>query len=321
MLSSYDLTNFSERLKSIRKSLGFSQAEVSENTGINSDTLRRLENGLSLPRFDTLEVLSQFYKVNLMIILDSYKISTQLSYFYDLIDYHMVNDDAVAIRETIVSFEAYCNSNVHQLVDIRDIEQLKLFFKGMELSYKNNDKAYKNAIDLLIKALSINIPVFKLENYQSYKYNFLELRILFTLASIEGLLRNCQLSNEIILFTFNFLDNSKYAKYYEKLLIVKSYSIISYNFHRIDNHSLALSYSEKGISFCIDHSIMTYLPLLLSRKGIAMYYLKIPEFDKYFKQSIALLRIQNKDALAGSYETILKKYLSDENVDLNELLA
>lgn len=320
MLSSYDLTKFADRLRSIRKSLGFSQSEVSENTGINSDTLRRLENGLSLPRFDTLEVLSQFYKVNLMIILDSYKISTELSYFYDLIDYHMVNDDADSIQKTIVSFEAYCNSKVHQLVDIRDIEQLKLFFRGMEISYKGTDKAYKDAINLLIQALSVNIPVFKLENYQSYKYNFLELRILFTLASIEGLLRKCQLSNEIIHFTFNFLDNSKYAKYYEKLLIVKSYSIIAYNYHRMDNHTLALNYSEKGISFCIDHSIMTYLPLLLSRKGIAMYYLGIPEFDKYFKQSIALLKIQNKDSLADNYEVILKKYLDDDTVDLNDLL-
>lgn len=53
MFSSYDLTSFSKKLKAIRKSLGFSQTEVYEKTGINSDTLRRLENGMSIPRFDT----------------------------------------------------------------------------------------------------------------------------------------------------------------------------------------------------------------------------------------------------------------------------
>lgn len=40
MLSSYDLKTFAERLRTIRKSLGYSQNEVSDKTGINSDTLR-----------------------------------------------------------------------------------------------------------------------------------------------------------------------------------------------------------------------------------------------------------------------------------------
>ncbi|HSN66455.1 MAG TPA: helix-turn-helix transcriptional regulator, partial [Fusibacter sp.] len=117
MLSSYDLSKFSSRLKSIRKTLGYAQLEVSESTGINSDTLRRLENGLSIPRFDTLEVLSQFYKVNLILLLDSYKISSQLSYYYDLIDYYMINNDTESITRTIQNFEENIIINEFNMVD------------------------------------------------------------------------------------------------------------------------------------------------------------------------------------------------------------
>lgn len=312
MLSSYDLSKFSSRLKSIRKTLGYAQLEVSENTGINSDTLRRLENGLSIPRFDTLEVLSQFYKVNLILLLDSYKISSQLSYYYDLIDYYMINNDTDSITRTIQNFEENIVVNEFNMVDIRDIEQLKLFFIGLKLSYQSNNEANKDSLNYLVKALQISNPLFNIENWQSYKYNFLELRILFTIASIEGYNRNCVLSNEILLMILSYLDTSKYAKHYEKVLVIKSYSIMSYNYHRLDQHDMALEYSEKGIQFCIDNSIMTYLALLLSRKGMAMYHLKMDGYQAFILQAIELLKIQKNDSLAKEYEAIALKYLNSE---------
>lgn len=309
MLSSYDLTNFSKRLKTIRKSLGYSQNEVSEKTGVNSDTLRRLENGMSVPRFDTLEVLSQFYRENLILLLDSYKTSISLSYFYDLIDYHITNDDRNSIKETITIFESFISTTNLQLVDQREINQLKIFFKGIEISYGETKDAYQESLQVLIEAIQISIPSFKLKNWNTYKFNFLELRILFTMASILGLLRECLISNEILLFILNYVDPSKYAKYYEKLLIIKSYSILAYNYHRIENHELAITYSERGIDFCIEHSIMNNLSLLLCRKGIAMFYLNIDGFEKFFFQGIELLKIQNKYQLAEQYEEILHRYI------------
>jgi transcriptional regulator with XRE-family HTH domain len=312
MLSSYDLSKFSSRLKSIRKTLGYAQLEVSESTGINSDTLRRLENGLSIPRFDTLEVLSQFYKVNLILLLDSYKISSQLSYYYDLIDYYMINNDTDSITRTIQNFEENIIVNEFNMVDIRDIEQLKLFFIGLKLSYQSNNEANKDSLNYLVKALQISNPLFIIDNWQSYKYNFLELRILFTIASIEGHNRNCAISNNILLMILSYLDTSKYAKHYEKVLVIKSYAIMSYNYHRLDNHQLALEYSEKGIQFCIDNSIMTYLALLLSRKGMAMYHLKMEGYQAFILQAIELLRIQKNDSLAKEYEAIALKYLDSD---------
>lgn len=311
MLSSYDLTNFSKKLKSIRNSLGYSQSEVAEKTGVNSDTLRRLENGLSIPRFDTLEVLSLFYKENLTILLDSYKVSSELSYFYDLIDYYMVNEDYDSLNNTITNFENYISSNKIQVVDNKEIEQLKLFFSGLKTSYDDDMSSKVKAIELLESALKIGNPHFKISKWSNFKYNFLELRILITVASLEGIRRNCDLSNDIIIYILNYLDPSPLSKFYEKMLIVKSLCIIAYNYHRLGNNELVLEYAERGYKFCIDNSILAYLHLLLFRKGTAMFHLKMNGYEEYIEQAIQLLKIQNKDAVAENYMTFLDKYKAE----------
>ena len=308
MLSSYDLTNFSKKLKSIRKSLGYSQSEVSDKTGINSDTLRRLENGLSIPRFDTLEMLSLFYKENLINLLDSYKVSSELSYFYDLIDYYMVNEEYESLNNTITNFETFIDSNKVQIIDNKEIEQLKLFFSGLKISYKYDTTSQNIALDLLEKAMRIGNPLFSSTKWSNFKYNLLELRILFTIASIEGGKRNCELSNEIIIYILNYLDPSPLSKFYEKMLIVKSLCIISYNYHRLDQHKLALEYADKGIKFCIDNSILAYLHLLSFRKGTAMFYLRLNGYEQYIEQAIQLLNIQDKKNVAEHYTAYLDKY-------------
>lgn len=320
MLSSYDLKTFAERLRTIRKSLGYSQNEVSDKTGINSDTLRRLENGMSIPRFETLEVLSNFYKENLILILDSYKTSNELSYFYDMIDYHITNADADSIKDTIASCEKYLSRANPQLIDAREIKQLMTFFEGIEISYQDNDDAYVLSMDKQIEALRISIPTFSLKNWNSCKYNSLELRILFSIASLLGILRDCVRSNQIMLMILDYLDTSKYAKHYEKLLVIKSFSILSYNSHRLDQHQQALKYAELGIKFCIENSIMAELALLLCRKASAMYHLSMDNYEKYFFQGIELLKIQGKDSLAEQYEIILHRYVkSDTNSSVKEL--
>ncbi|MDH8677511.1 helix-turn-helix transcriptional regulator [Fusibacter bizertensis] len=305
MLSSYDLTSFSKRLKTIRKSLGYSQNDVADETGVNSDTLRRLENGMSVPRFDTLEVLSRFYKENLILLLDSYKISTELSYFYDLVDYHMVNEDIESLRNSIKTFHLYIKQDNLRMVDAREVEQLDYFFQGLELSYNANDHS---STELFEKALKLTITHFKLDNWSHFKYNFLEIRILLSLAAVQGNLRNCELSTSILNYILNYLDPSPHSKFYEKVLIVKCYGILAYNYHRLDNHKQAIKYSDLGIQFCIDHSILSNLHFVLFRKGVALYNLNDKSYEIYIEQAINLLKIQEKHALSNTVQKYLDTF-------------
>lgn len=65
----YNLEAFGNRLKEIRKSLKISQNYISCITGIDEKTIRRIENGKVLPKLDTLDILSPYYKEDLVSLL------------------------------------------------------------------------------------------------------------------------------------------------------------------------------------------------------------------------------------------------------------
>ena len=54
---SYNLKVFSQKLRTIRKSLMLHKDYIADKTGISVKTIVRLENGKCLPNLDTLELL------------------------------------------------------------------------------------------------------------------------------------------------------------------------------------------------------------------------------------------------------------------------
>lgn len=65
-----NIHEFSNYIKNIRKSLNITQKDASDIMGINSSTLWRIENGYSIPSFDTLLKFSNLYNVNINVIID-----------------------------------------------------------------------------------------------------------------------------------------------------------------------------------------------------------------------------------------------------------
>lgn len=79
----YDLEAFGEELKNIRKSLGLSQSDVTEQVFISRDTLRKIENGKVIPKQETLDLLSHLYKKDLNELLLKYRLK-DYSIFFDI---------------------------------------------------------------------------------------------------------------------------------------------------------------------------------------------------------------------------------------------
>ncbi len=82
MFETINLKAFGQALKQVRLSLGYTQQDVRSNTGISCDTLRRIENGLVIPRYETLEYLSYFYKVDLLPILMKHRKLSHINNYY-----------------------------------------------------------------------------------------------------------------------------------------------------------------------------------------------------------------------------------------------
>lgn len=305
MFTSYDLIPFGQRLRSIRKNLGYSQKEVSKLSGINVDTLRKLESGQSIPRFDTLEHLTHIYKTNLLLLLDAYKSSKALFHYYDQIDQLITSNDLEKIQKIKSQFDHDHKAQKDTLINARDYDQLNMFFEALILSYDQDSKVLEKAIGMLTDSLSLTLIGFEVDNFGQFKYNFFEQRILFLIASILVPLNKSNLSNKILKHLLNAFDFSIYSSLNEKRLIAKSYSLIAYNYHMIDAHDQVIQYANMGIQHCITHEISTYLYLLLSRKGLAEYNLNNPNYKISLKKALQLLNIYENHSVYQQYKDIM----------------
>lgn len=310
MFSTYDLVEFSKRLKQIRKSLGYTQEDVVAGTGLSVETLRKLEKGTSIPKYDTIELLSLFFKIDLHEVMHQYKNSSELFKYYARIDQYIYNSEREQLENLIKSFESFSNQNDHNLIDHRVLLQLKYLFKGLQMVDTDSAEPVElePACEMFIKSLQVCIPNYDINHWKDFKYSSVELRILFALASVYGTMRYCELSNEILSYILSALDGTSLANHMNKLLIIKAYVILSYNYHRLSDDQNALRYADEGINFCNMHGLMSNMSALLSRKGIAMYHLKHEAYIKYLDASECLLFIQGADKLAESYKLAHEKF-------------
>lgn len=95
----YKLSEFGVEAKRIRKSLGLNQKQVKEIVGINEETIRRTENGKTMPTIETLDLLSIVYKCDMIAVFSKYKLTFD-QYFEERIKYvipsiRLENKDAI----------------------------------------------------------------------------------------------------------------------------------------------------------------------------------------------------------------------------------
>lgn len=318
MFETYELKNFGERIRNVRKSLGYNQTEVSVETGIHRDTLRRIENGSNIVTFDTLNKLSMFLKKDLFHELAHYNTSRNLLNYYEKIDDIINSYDYEKLVNLSNNFEINFKDKSpsdFSLYEGRLIDQLRLIIRGIEKLIKK-DEGNKEIITIFEKALKYTIDDFKLENFSKFRYNLFEIRILIMIAVTLKRDNNYNKSNEILKFVLNILDFSEEALLNEKKLTIKSFSNISYNYHNMNNYKRALEYAIKGIDYSIKQDIIYALNHLYYRKGIAEYLLGKDEsiYKASLNKAIHILEIKGYHELAKKYKEITKdKY----NIDLN----
>lgn len=309
MFSDYELIEFSNKMCEIRNNLGYSRDAVSALTGINVDTIRKIEKGISIPRFDTLEILSHLYKIDLIQVLNNYKSNSSITYYYESINTSIINQDIPRLLETYADFLQWLNtSNDCILVNPSELRQLKMFFKTLYLRYSEQHFSINELTNELVAALRTSIPSFDLSNWKCFNYNTIELRILYCIASFLLQSNNYFQSNDILEFLLDKVEIANSSKQNSNTMLVKLYTLLSYNYHMLDLNHEALQAAENGILLCQKINTMENLPLLLSRKGVALYKLNQPNYHIYLNQAITLLEIQGNNSLAEKYRNINKSY-------------
>lgn len=310
MLHNYQTLEFGKRIRDIRHGLNLTQQDVSDASGINLDTLRKIENGYVVPRYDTLEILSIVYKTDILEVFKNYRFTSDLYEIYNMldryiVDYHVQNLDI--IRDKIDKLD----ERVYNTIVLADeISKLKTLVEAIYIVYKNerspDESQLKKAKEMLINALEVHNPEFTLEQVTCSKYTYFDIRLLIILSHVVKQLNDSQLSNIILEFILSISDKSSHASFMEKLLVIKIYTNIAYNHYNMDNPNQTLKYSNEGIDFALDNSLMYNLPLLFMRKGIAQLKLGIPAHTESIKRGLYLLEVQGNTNLKSIYEQVLK---------------
>lgn len=306
MLSSYNFDQFGEKLMEIRKSRLMSRDFVSEKTGINRDTLRKIEKGIVIPRYETLEILSSFYKRNLLLMINDLKTEPYLSELCISFDECIVNFDKNKIRSLYDDFQKV-KTNAFHLVNYTEFKQLKTLLDTIYDIYVNESTDFELHLDTMINAIKLSIEKFDINSKTYYKVNFIEFRIIFCICT---LLRRTNKVDKCIDILLNLLKESDNVYALDRYIPykIKIYYALSYSYFIKKDYSNSKIYAKQGVSLCLQKKSMELLPSLLFRLAVAQKILGETNFDENFKKAIDLLYIQENVDLANIFEKQAKKY-------------
>lgn len=156
IFTTYDMVLFGRKLKEIRKELKYTQSYVYQKVGVHTDTIRRLEKGVNIPNYDTLEKLTLLYGYDLIYTLSLCKKDICLQDIYNSIDKIMLDGsyNALGVLETAIQdFLFKCKTS--QIIDIKILEQCKSFLKSITIFIKNDQYNTADLIDKFKECLSI----------------------------------------------------------------------------------------------------------------------------------------------------------------------
>lgn len=284
MFVSYNLEDFGEKLKNLRTTLGFSQVDVQRHVGVSVDTIRKIESGRVIPRYDTLELLSVVYKEDLLELLKECRSNKFLMEFHDDIDYIITcyDKDAAANLKKKLEKSFYPDAK-QSMVNPAEFKQFMIFVDAIDQFHSTFKGKKRYTRSDLIDALRLTLPDYSVKRFKRYKYNYIEFRILLLLSLFIAQEKNYIFSNRILYYILEKISTRGYSTQYVDFLTINVYSNIAYNYHLLDEHAKVIQVADEGISFCLEKRTLHALYSLYYRKGIAQFHLE----DKQYLDSIA----------------------------------
>jgi transcriptional regulator with XRE-family HTH domain len=293
----FDLVSFGTQLRAIRNQSNMTLEDVSELSGVNAETIRRIESGKVIPRLETLEFLSLTYKQDISSLFLKYRFNS-----YDLyislknsLENKLYYNDYSNISSELHELENIIDRTKNSFIKL-DMKQLYIFIQAMVLYKKDNN--LDSSLKHLIKAICITTPSFTLATYDKYIYSSMETWILLIIAIIEDDLSNTSLAMEIFQFCTKITDIN------DKLYIPLYYNL-SYAYGKVKDYAKSLAMADKGIMACKQNMNFFGLPLLYLYKGLALFHLDDKSYTDYFNNALVLCQCFGQESFT---KLISRKY-------------
>lgn len=290
----YNLKEFGNALRRIRSTQHITQQDINNKVSINLETLRKIENGLVLPKQETLDLLSTALNIDIAKLFLTYRMDNYsiLETLKKDLDFHLDDEDYSALQDDLIKLNDLTTYNMNPFFKNR-VSQLIFMIQGVLIEVYTKD--YTLEISHYVQGLSYTIESFDLNHYQNYYYNELELRLLMNIALSKynmGLVQECI---DILTFCINFFQ--EYNMTSASNLLSKLHYNMAYTFHRIGDHPKALKHANLGIQHTIANRSIVFLAHLYYRKGIAEFHLNDDQYLDTLKYAKNLFLTSNHKQL------------------------
>lgn len=298
----YDTEASSKFLKELRLEKKLTQKKVSLLTGINIDSLRRIEKGEVIPRFDTIILLSNVYNHDILYSYFNKFTNHYFSTLYKLLDKYIICNDSeqlILLEKDYLFISEKIKSKLN-FIDIDEFTQVNAFIAGIN-SYLKDDSVTLKEISFLFATLNLKHSSISYETILHHNYSFTEIRIVLLIAlftakidiNYSTMILNHLLSN----FNEHFHRSSIQVQLYLKIL----YNL-SYNYYKIGDDQHCLKYSIEAISLAFKEKTTYMLPYFFARKGISEFYLHDENHQKSLALSLELLNQEGNTSLFEKFK-------------------
>lgn len=307
MFSTYDMKKLGATLRTIRESNNLTRIQVSTHLGLHTDSLRKIESGSVIPKYESLERLSQLYRIDILNLLRSHRYNISLEKIYESLDEFLVNDKTESILD--LKNQIHKDPNKYALLSQDEYFTLKLFIDSVIVFHENKTPDLKELVSIIEQ--HIDIHTLKKSNITQIASPLLT-RLANVLAMIHMRLSNYDSSINILEAILEIAKKDTSNLFVTYKFEVKYCYSLSYCYFLQSNYEKSLYYANQGIDLAIKNQSMYMLYSLYSRKGASEFKLEIETYKDSFAKCIHLVDMLGDESLTKKYiEITREKYIQD----------
>lgn len=289
-------------IKNLREFHHITQEDLSNMSGVNKDTIRKIENGYVDANIVTLMLLLESMGVSVNDICKSLFNKKGTTYYsinkihkeienslltYDYKKIELLLNNLLKLDYSFLPNDTY-----------KEVKSRNLFYKSFveESLYKN----FSKSLDLLFESINISYNNFTLKKIEKQSYNDLQTRILMNIASI-----------------YNRMDIEKSLKIYDSLIYSESdyeqknelmYNSINSRY-LVGDYNRAIKLNENLLKSIGNSDIRLYC-LTLFQKGLLLEKLGNIDYALiFFKSAVQLSLISSNYKLYTKMDTIVSNLM------------
>lgn len=279
-----------ETLRELRTRYNLTLDQVSEDTKIASETIRRIELNKFEPKISTLEILSDYYRVDLIELIARKRknISVFSEELITSINYYLNNQDFDGLKAFV---ESLLKSS--ELDIVTSNLNLKSFLYALKYIKYDPSNGQNDIIGLLEDILVNLSPTSKKINQSIYPFP-LEVSISLLLTVVYRQNGNYQKSIDLLRVIINRIQNLPLINDRFSDYLASAYYNLAYTYHSSTEHQKVIDTINESFDNPKVNYTKTAISYLLFRKGVALLLLGDADYEAFIVTSLSLMDTETK---------------------------